>query len=102
MYLTSHLKPTLFKQAVELGALSVNAFTDRVTHLVAGNHGGAKYTVSSATWLETFQYLSSQCALQRKIPILQPSWITENYQIWLRGDDVDLDEVRQLLLSFYG
>ncbi|CAA7267493.1 unnamed protein product [Cyclocybe aegerita] len=67
-------KPTLFKQAVELGAIATPAFTDRVTHLVAEGHGGAKYT----------------CALERKIPILQPSWITENHLIWLRGDDVDV------------
>ncbi|KAF8193425.1 hypothetical protein BJ912DRAFT_241190 [Pholiota molesta] len=67
-------KPTLFKQAVELGAICTPAFTDRVTHLVAVDHGGAKYT----------------CALERKIPIVKPSWITENYQIWLKGDDVDI------------
>ncbi|KAF8963181.1 hypothetical protein BDZ97DRAFT_1822178, partial [Flammula alnicola] len=67
-------KPTLFKQAVELGATCTPAFTDRVTYLVATDHGGAKY----------------MCALERKIPILKPSWITENYQIWLKGDDVDV------------
>ncbi|KAF8813526.1 hypothetical protein BYT27DRAFT_7131662 [Phlegmacium glaucopus] len=66
-------KPTIFKQAVELGATCTPAFTDRVTHLVATGHGGAKY----------------MCALERKIPILKPSWVTENYQVWLRGDDVD-------------
>ncbi|KAF9483199.1 hypothetical protein BDN70DRAFT_874071 [Pholiota conissans] len=69
-------KPTIFKQAVELGAACTPAFTDRVTHLVAVDHGGAKYT----------------CALQRKIPIVKPSWITENYQIWLKGDDVDVHQ----------
>ncbi|KAF9496674.1 hypothetical protein BDN71DRAFT_1415262 [Pleurotus eryngii] len=70
-------KPTLFKQAVELGALAMSAFTDRVTHLVAVGHGGAKY----------------MCAVERKIPILQPSWITECFQVWLRGDDVDVAEM---------
>ncbi|KAF5379657.1 hypothetical protein D9615_005773 [Tricholomella constricta] len=69
-------KPTLFKQALELGATSTSAFTDRVTHLVAVEYGGAKYN----------------CALERKIPILQPSWVTESYQIWLRGDDVEVHE----------
>ncbi|KAF9525812.1 hypothetical protein CPB83DRAFT_858926 [Crepidotus variabilis] len=69
-------KPTLFKQAVELGATPSLAFTDRVTHLVADEHGGAKYT----------------CAVERKIPIMQASWITESYDIWLRGDDVDMAE----------
>ncbi|KAF5326934.1 hypothetical protein D9619_004296 [Psilocybe cf. subviscida] len=68
-------KPTLFKQAVELGATCTLAFTDRVTHLIAVDHGGAKY----------------MCALERKIPIVKPSWITENYQIWLRGDDDDVE-----------
>ncbi|KAH9481897.1 DNA topoisomerase 2-binding protein 1-A [Psilocybe cubensis] len=67
-------KPTLFKQAVELGATCTPAFTDRVTHLVAIDHGSAKY----------------MCALERKIPIVTPSWITENYKIWLKGDDVDV------------
>ncbi|KAJ7047936.1 hypothetical protein C8F04DRAFT_1023030, partial [Mycena alexandri] len=67
-------KPELFKLALELGATSVSAFTDRVTHLVAENHGGAKY----------------QCALERKIPILLPSWIIESHRIWQHGDDVDL------------
>jgi hypothetical protein len=35
----------LFKLASELGATTVSAFTDRVTHLVAESHGGAKYVV---------------------------------------------------------
>ncbi|KAJ7123099.1 hypothetical protein C8R44DRAFT_919020 [Mycena epipterygia] len=67
-------KPALFKLALELGATSVSAFTDRVTHLVAEAHGGAKYL----------------CALERKIPILTPAWIIESHRIWQHGDDVDL------------
>ncbi|KAE9400377.1 hypothetical protein BT96DRAFT_650615 [Gymnopus androsaceus JB14] len=69
-------KPTIFKQAVELGATTINDFTDRVTHLIALQHGGAKY----------------MCALDRKIPILKPSWITDSHHIWLHGDDVDLEQ----------
>ncbi|KAI6039915.1 hypothetical protein EDC04DRAFT_3003286 [Pisolithus marmoratus] len=69
-------KPTLFKKAFELGALSNSDFTDRVTHLIANGHGGAKYT----------------CALERKIPIMTPEWINESHAIWLRGDDVDFRE----------
>ncbi|TFK73235.1 hypothetical protein BDN72DRAFT_956649 [Pluteus cervinus] len=69
-------KPTLFKQALELGAQSTSAFTDRVTHLIAADPGGAKY----------------RCAVERKIPIMHSSWITESYATWLRGDDVDFDE----------
>ncbi|KAJ7446893.1 hypothetical protein B0H11DRAFT_2083694 [Mycena galericulata] len=69
-------KPALFKLALELGATSVSAFTDRVTHLVAEDHGGAKYL----------------CALERKIPILRPSWIIESHRIWQHGDDVDLEQ----------
>ena len=34
---------------------------------------------------------SLQCALEHNIPIVRPSWIEENYEIWLRGDDVDTD-----------
>jgi hypothetical protein len=39
------LQPTLFKQAFELGATPISAFTDKVTHLIASDHGGAKYMV---------------------------------------------------------
>ncbi|KAF8190003.1 hypothetical protein K438DRAFT_1971489 [Mycena galopus ATCC 62051] len=67
-------KAALSKLASELGATSVSAFTDRVTHLVAETHGGPKYF----------------CALERKIPIMLPSWITESHRIWQHGDDVDL------------
>ncbi|KAG6871928.1 hypothetical protein C0995_014791 [Termitomyces sp. Mi166 len=64
-------KPTIFKQAVELGATTTSAFTDRVTHLVAMDHGGAKYQAN-------------------------------NYQIWLRGDDVELgDEVAKYRLPIF-
>ena len=38
-------QPTLFKMAFELGATSTSDFTDRVTHLIASSHGGAKYMV---------------------------------------------------------
>lgn len=41
------IQPTIFKQAVELGATTTSAFTDRVTHLVAVDHGGAKYQAST-------------------------------------------------------
>ena len=34
-----------------------------------------------------------QCALERKILIVKPTWIKENYQIWLRGDNVDAAKV---------
>lgn len=34
--------------------------------------------------------------MERKIPILTPSWVNESYQIWLKGDDVDVAEVRFL------
>lgn len=41
------IQPTLFKMAFELGAISTSDFTDRVTHLIATSHGGAKYLVCS-------------------------------------------------------
>ncbi|KAJ3786508.1 hypothetical protein GGU10DRAFT_310805 [Lentinula aff. detonsa] len=69
-------KPGIFKQAVELGATTTSDFTTRVTHLIANEHGSAKY----------------RCALEHKVPILQPSWITESYNIWLHGDDVDFKQ----------
>ncbi|EIN03978.1 hypothetical protein PUNSTDRAFT_93421 [Punctularia strigosozonata HHB-11173 SS5] len=69
-------KATLYKQAIELGAHSISDLTDQVTHLLAVEPGSAKY----------------KCAVERKIPIMQPSWITTSYEIWLRGDDVDVEE----------
>jgi DNA replication regulator DPB11 len=89
-------KPTLFKQAFELGATSTSDLTDRVTHLLANSHGGAKYMVrllSGASCLCSILFIRMQCALERKIPIMHPEWITDAYQVWLRGDDVDLAEV---------
>ncbi|THH28236.1 hypothetical protein EUX98_g5958 [Antrodiella citrinella] len=62
------------KQAIELGAQSLSDLTDRVTHVIAEVPGSAKYT----------------CALMNGTPIMHPSWITESYKVWLRGDDVDL------------
>ncbi|KAH8831551.1 hypothetical protein DL96DRAFT_1705981 [Flagelloscypha sp. PMI_526] len=69
-------KREIFKLALELGANYVNAFTDRVTHLIAEKHGGAKY----------------HCAVERKIPILTPRWIFDSYDLWLKGDDVDFEQ----------
>ena len=36
----------IFKKALELGAGTTSAFTDKVTHLIAVTHGGPKYKVS--------------------------------------------------------
>ncbi|OSC98510.1 hypothetical protein PYCCODRAFT_1480561 [Trametes coccinea BRFM310] len=69
-------KTSLFKLAVELGAGTVSDLTDRVTHLIAEEPGSAKY----------------RCALENRIPIMHPSWITESHKVWLRGDDVDVAE----------
>ncbi|TFY58573.1 hypothetical protein EVG20_g8092, partial [Dentipellis fragilis] len=69
-------KSLIFGKASELGATTTLDFTDRVTHLIADAHGGAKYT----------------CALSRQIPIMKPEWILDSFDIWQRGDDVDLDE----------
>ncbi|KAF8903729.1 hypothetical protein CPB84DRAFT_1746116 [Gymnopilus junonius] len=38
--------------------------------------------------------IQDKCALERKIPIMKPSWINESYQIWLRGDDVNVPKVQ--------
>ncbi|KAF4571187.1 hypothetical protein EYR36_008516 [Pleurotus pulmonarius] len=67
-------RESLFEQATELGANTVAPFTDRVTHLIAHAHGGPKY----------------MCAVTRGNPIVRPSWITECYQLWLRGVHVDV------------
>ncbi|KAA1467213.1 hypothetical protein DENSPDRAFT_832209 [Dentipellis sp. KUC8613] len=69
-------KSLIFGKASELGATTTLDFTDRVTHLIADAHGGAKYN----------------CALSRQIPIMKPEWILDSFDIWQRGDDVDLQE----------
>ncbi|KAJ3912502.1 hypothetical protein F5877DRAFT_93546 [Lentinula edodes] len=50
-------KPGIFMQAVELRPTAINDFTTSVTHVIANEHGSTKY----------------KCALEHKIPILQPS-----------------------------
>ncbi|KZV77250.1 hypothetical protein PENSPDRAFT_747002 [Peniophora sp. CONT] len=69
-------KSSVFSKAQELGASTSYDFTDRVTHLIAEQAVGQKY----------------QCAVERQIPILRPSWIEENHEIWLRGDMFDVAE----------
>ncbi|KAF9790343.1 hypothetical protein BJ322DRAFT_1035700 [Thelephora terrestris] len=69
-------KTALFKIALELGAEHRKDLTVDTTHLIADEHGGAKY----------------HCALQMKIPILRSTWVTECHAIWKQGDDVDLRE----------
>ncbi|KAJ3556973.1 hypothetical protein NM688_g1730 [Phlebia brevispora] len=69
-------KTTIFKQAIELGAQPLSDLTDKVTHVLAVEPGSAKY----------------KCAIEYKIPIMHPSWISESYDVWLRGDDVDFEE----------
>lgn len=32
---------------------------------------------------------------------MHPSWISDSYQIWLKGDDVDFEEVRGYLNHRY-
>ncbi|TEB31512.1 hypothetical protein FA13DRAFT_1663343, partial [Coprinellus micaceus] len=73
-------KAAIFKKALELGASTTSAFTDKVSHLVAVAHGGLKY----------------KCALEHGIPIVQPSWIIDNYDVWLHGDDVETDLERSI------
>lgn len=103
-------KTAIFKQAIELGAQSLSDLTDRVTHLIALEPGSAKYKVSQvissvcslcffvfSTYYVTLVYLP-QCALENRIPIMHPNWITESHQIWLKGDDVDFHQVRDLVL----
>ncbi|KAF8124738.1 hypothetical protein EV363DRAFT_1403023 [Boletus edulis] len=80
-----YIQPTLFKMAFELGATSTSLdFTDRVTHLIANSHSGAKY----------------MRALEHKTLIVTPDWITEVHAIWLRADDVDVEQVRNKLIVF--
>ncbi|KAF7424561.1 hypothetical protein PC9H_009868 [Pleurotus ostreatus] len=70
-------KGALFEQATELGACTVAPFTARVTRLIADAHGGPKY----------------MCAVGRGNPVVRPSWIMECYQLWMRGDAVDVAEM---------
>ncbi|KAF8271324.1 hypothetical protein EI94DRAFT_1720928 [Lactarius quietus] len=67
-------RSTIFPKAGEMGANTTAAFTDYVTHLIAEEHGGQNI------WY---------CAVERKIPILMPSWIRDTFEIWQKGDDFD-------------
>lgn len=88
----------MFKRAIELGAQTMNAFTDRVTHLIADDHGGAKYAVCTFDLGQSPKLIIFvQCAVQRKIPIMKASWIKDSYHTWLKGDDVNFAEVRLAL-----
>ncbi|KAI0050525.1 hypothetical protein FA95DRAFT_1593917 [Auriscalpium vulgare] len=69
-------KSELFVKALQLGANTTSDFIDTVTHLIANDHGSPKYL----------------CALERNIPILKPSWILDNFEIWQKGDDFDFEE----------
>ncbi|KIY66758.1 hypothetical protein CYLTODRAFT_491227 [Cylindrobasidium torrendii FP15055 ss-10] len=66
----------LYKKAKELGAQTENSFMTHVTHLIADTHGSDKY----------------KCAVRHAVPIMLSTWITECYEVWLRGDDVDLQK----------
>jgi DNA replication regulator DPB11 len=78
-----------------MGASTTAAFTDYVTHLIAEEHGGAKYWVRTFYSGTPYDYpIQCQCAVERKIPILKPSWILDTFDIWQRGDDFDFDTVR--------
>jgi DNA replication regulator DPB11 len=84
-----------------MGASTTAAFTDYVTHLIAEEHGGAKYWVRTFHSGTLYDYrILYQCAVERKIPILKPSWILDTFEIWQRGDDFDFDTVR-FTLSFF-
>ena len=87
---------SLFKQALELGAMPLPDLTDKVTHLLATECGSAKYKVRVRVRVPGMdsRWIDVQCAIERKILIMQPSWVTDCYETWLRGDDVDLAEVR--------
>ena len=88
------IQTTLFKQAIELGATALNDLTDKVSHLLAVEPGSAKFKVRVHVPPRQSETHPPQCALENKIPIMHPSWITESHDIWLRGDEFDYDEVR--------
>jgi hypothetical protein len=41
-----------------------------------------------------------QCAVERKVIIMKPTWVLDNFDIWLRGDDFNLAEVRVPTIQF--
>lgn len=99
-----------------------------VTHLIADTHGSDKYKVCPMFSIPMVQVcmhpnalnsfpttprllpihiyafgqsltVNFQCAVRHNVPIMLSTWITECYEVWLRGDDVDLQEVRLRLVK---
>ncbi|KAG8928385.1 hypothetical protein FRC01_006008 [Tulasnella sp. 417] len=81
-------KNVLFEQAKILGATTSKDFTVTVTHLIADGPGSAKY----------------QCALERRIPIMDSKWVANTYARWQNGESVLLKETieRHRLPPFMG
>ncbi|KAG8965377.1 hypothetical protein FRC00_004533 [Tulasnella sp. 408] len=81
-------KNVLFEQAKILGATTSKDFTVSVTHLIADGPGSAKY----------------QCALERRIPIMDSKWVANTYARWQNGESLVLQETIEThrLLPFIG
>ncbi|KIO26339.1 hypothetical protein M407DRAFT_24424 [Tulasnella calospora MUT 4182] len=73
-------KNVLFEQAKILGATTSKDFTVNVTHLIADGPGSAKY----------------QCALERRIPIMDSKWVANTYARWQNGEIVFLKETIEM------
>lgn len=75
----SESKATLTQHARELGARVEGNLTEDVTHLIADRPGSEKY----------------RFALELGMHIVSPAWILDIRDAWLKGEDVDAEELEQ-------
>ncbi|KAL5525831.1 hypothetical protein ACEPAG_7168 [Sanghuangporus baumii] len=70
-------KVNLYQQAVQLGAQTSSDLTDRVTHLICESPGTPKYNY----------------CVEHGIPILQSSWISDIYEKWINGENINAEKI---------
>lgn len=83
--------------AKELGASVVAALTIDVTHVVAEGFSSPKYTVSPGCNDDgRVEADFTKYAVEHRIPVMSPTWISDAYDSWIQGEEVNLEEVRTL------
>lgn len=94
------LKLTLLQNAIQLGAKSSSALTDKVTHLICEAPGSQKYSVSRAgnsqfvfTQSYSLNHNSFQYCISHGIPVMKSSWIHDLHAKWLSGELVSAESV---------
>ncbi|GAA5940149.1 hypothetical protein JCM1841_005964 [Sporobolomyces salmonicolor] len=72
-------KEDLLKMAEEYGAERHAGLQEDTTHLITDHPGGAKYKI----------------ALERRMHVMLPSWLSAVREAWMSGNEVDYDEIER-------